>query len=112
MTTPLMTAAEMRTYLIEKRAADLADAKQAAEKKAERVKVWAQETLGAHLELLRQGDHSTYERCEEHEAAALIELATSLGYAAARDDDDEGVCVVVMAPALETPERMRADSVG
>lgn len=105
MTTPtLMTAAEMRAHLIEKRAKDAAEIAQIEAQEAERRKVWAAEQLAPMLETIMQGAHEESRVCDEkRDAAAIVDLACSLGYEASIDfnDEEDGFYAVVKAPELE-----------
>jgi len=105
MTTPtLMTAAEMRAYLIEKRRLQVEEAEMFAKRAEERRKVWAAEQLAPMLETIMQGAHEESRVCDEkRDAAAIVDLACSLGYEASIDfnDEEDGFYAVVKAPALE-----------
>jgi hypothetical protein len=86
-----MTAAEMRTHLIEKRA-----------KEAARLKAWALEKLPPMLGILMEGVRADSRCCDsQDEAEAIVALARSLGYTARVDLDDdlgEDYYAVVEAP--------------
>lgn len=106
MTTPtLMTAAEMRAYLIEKRRLQVEEAETFAKRAEERRKVWAAEQLAPMLETIMQGAHEESRVCDEkRDAAAVVDLARSLGYEAnveMDDREDEVFYAVVKAPELE-----------
>lgn len=105
MTTPtLMTAAEMRAYLIEKRRLQAEESERFAKREEERRKVWAAEQLAPMLETLMVGAHEESHECDEkRDAAAIVDLACSLGYEASIDfnDEEDGFYAVVKAPDLE-----------
>jgi len=109
MTPTLMTAAEMRAYLIEKRreleAQRAAIAAEQAAKEAERLKVWAPVQLAKMLDTLKQGTgEASTSAGDRVEMQAVVDLACSLGYDAAvemDDREDEVFYAVVKAPALE-----------
>jgi len=115
MTTPtLMTAAEMRAHLIEKRreleAQRAVLAAEQAAQEAERLKVWAPVQLAKMLDTLKQG--STIEASssagDRVEMQAIVDLARSLGYEANMemdDREDEVFYAVVKAPELEVKPR-------
>ena len=104
MTTPtLMTAAEMRAHLIEKRTKNAAEAAQIAEQEAERLRLWASEMLPPMLEALMEGVREDTRCCDSHdEAEAIVSLARGLGYWAEVDCEDDSYYAVVKAPELET----------
>ena len=110
MTTPtLMTAAEMRAYLIEKRreleAQRAVIAAEQAAQEAERLKVWAPVQLATMLDTIKQGtSEASTSAGDRVEMQAVVDLACSLGYEAAvemDDREDEVFYAVVKAPALE-----------
>ncbi len=102
MTPTLMTAAEMRAHLIEKRAKDAAERAQIEAQEAELRKAWALEMLPSLLETLKEGIREDSRCCDSRdEAEALVDLARSLGYEADVDMEDDTYYVVVKAPALE-----------
>ena len=103
MTTPtLMTAAEMRAHLIEKRAKDAAERAQIEAQEAELRKAWALEMLPPLLETLKEGIREDSRCCDSRdEAEALVDLARSLGYEADVDMEDDTYYAVVKAPELE-----------
>lgn len=95
---PLMTAAELREFLLAKREREVVEAKKAAEQEAERVKVWATEQLPDMLEVLKQGTRETSMQGSGDECAALVDLAQELGYWAYRDFEDDDYYAVVKLP--------------
>ena len=109
MTTPaLMTAAEMRAHLIEKRreleAQRAVIAAEQAAQEAERLKVWAPVQLATMLDTIKQGTSEAWTSAGDRvEMQAVVDLACSLGYDAAveMDDREEVFYAVVKAPALE-----------
>ena len=109
MTTPtLMTAAEMRAHLIEKRreleAQRAVIAAEQAAQEAERLKVWAPVQLATMLDTIKQGtSEASTSAGDRVEMQAVVDLACSLGYDAAveMDDREEVFYAVVKAPALE-----------
>ena len=110
MTTPtLMTAAEMRAHLIEKRreleAQRAVIAAEQAAQEAERLKVWAPVQLATMLDTIKQGtSEASTSAGDRVEMQAVVDLACSLGYDAAvemDDREDEVFYAVVKAPALE-----------
>ena len=102
MTTPtLMTAADMRTFLIEKRASD---ERMAQAKEAERLKRWSTSVVATMLETIMKGHREDSKRCNTHaDAQVVVDLARSLGYAAEVNahDDEDSYYAVVHAPVLE-----------
>ena len=118
MTTPtLMTAAEMRSHLSEKRREleaqrALMEAEHAAQE-TERIKVWAPVQLAVMLDTLKQGTaEASTSAGDRVEMQAVVDLARSLGYEAAvemDDREDEVFYAVVKAPGLEdaAPVKMR-----
>ena len=104
MTPTLMTAADMRTFLIEKRAAD---ERMAQAKETERLKRWSNSVVATMLETIMKGHREDSKRCNSHaDALAIVNLAQSLGYEAevsvpSDDPDDDSFYAVVKAPELE-----------
>lgn len=101
MTPTLMTAADMRTFLIEKRAAD---ERMAQAKETERLKRWSNSVVATMLETIMKGHREDSKRCNTHaDAQAIVDLARSLGYAATVDahDDEDSYYAVVKTPELE-----------
>lgn len=108
MTAPtLMTAAEMRAYLIERHreleAARIREAHEHAAREAGRLKAWAPSALARLLETLKRGTHEDSQLCDGRpEADAIVSLARSLGYPARVDIDPESgdYYAIVMPPEL------------
>jgi len=102
MTTPtLMTAAEMRAHLNEKRTKSAVEATQIAEQEAARLNMWAAEQLAKMLGQLYEGALEDYHNCDTSEGAdAIAGLAHSLGYASRVDLEDDTYYVVIKAPEL------------
>ena len=117
LTPTLMTAAEMRAHLIERRREleaqrALMEAEHAAQE-TERIKVWAPVQLAVMLDTLKQGTaEASTSAGDRVEMQAVVDLARSLGYEAAvemDDREDEVFYAVVKAPELEdaAPVKMR-----
>lgn len=97
MTPTLMTAAEMRVYLIEKRAADEVAAKARAKE------VWAPTQLAKLLDNIKRGASEASVTGDRIETEAVAELARELGYEAYLEFDvvDDTCDAVVKAPEYE-----------
>ena len=126
LTPTLMTAAEMRAHLIERRREleaqrALMEAEHAAQE-TERIKVWAPVQLAVMLDTLKQGTaEASTSAGDRVEMQAVVDLARSLGYEAAVEigrfagmagasgREDEVFYAVVKAPGLEdaAPVKMR-----